>query len=88
VQGKKESQRVAKIIRHYLETEDDTSQAELSYKPPFPRPTKVRDAQDFLKARNPEQVRLLAETAKGSLQTIQNARSDAQTEQTEVHRRG
>jgi hypothetical protein len=48
---------------------------------------KVRDARQLLKARNPEQVRLLAETTKGSLQTIQNARSDAQNEQTEVEPR-
>jgi hypothetical protein len=40
VQGKKESHRITKIIRHYLETGDDTSQSALAYKPPYPHPTK------------------------------------------------
>jgi hypothetical protein len=40
VQGKKQSQTIEAIIRHYLETGDDVSRAELAYKPPFPRPTK------------------------------------------------
>ena len=48
---------------------------------------KVRVAEELLKAKNPEQVKLLAETAKGSLQTIQNRRNAAQTEQTEVQTR-
>jgi hypothetical protein len=48
---------------------------------------RVRNAEELLKAKNPEQVKLLAETAKGSLQTIQNRRNDAQTEQTEVQTR-
>jgi len=40
VQGKKGSRRIEAIIRHYLETGDDTSQSELAYKPPFQHPTK------------------------------------------------
>jgi hypothetical protein len=31
--------KIEEIIRHYLETGDDTSRAEFAYKPPFPRPT-------------------------------------------------
>ena len=33
-------QKIEEIIRHYLETGEDTSLSELAYKPPFPRPTK------------------------------------------------
>jgi len=33
-------QKIDEIIRHYLETGEDTSRSELAYKPPFPRPTK------------------------------------------------
>ena len=40
MQGKKEARRIEAIIRHYLETGDDTSQSELAYKPAFPHPTK------------------------------------------------
>ncbi|MDD5308958.1 MAG: hypothetical protein PHU25_16715 [Deltaproteobacteria bacterium] len=43
----------------------------------------VRAAETSLKAKNPEQVRTLAETAKGSLRTTQNRRNAAQTELTE-----
>jgi hypothetical protein len=32
--------KIDEIIRHYLETGDDTSRSEFAYKPPFPRPTK------------------------------------------------
>lgn len=49
--------------------------------------TAVRDAETSLKAKNPERVKALAETAKGSLQTMQNRRNAAQTEQTEVRTR-
>ena len=38
--GKRQSKSIDEIIRHYLNTGDDTSRAELAYKPPFPRPTK------------------------------------------------
>jgi hypothetical protein len=48
---------------------------------------KVQNADRLLKAKNPDQVKLLAETAKGSLQTKQNRRSSAQTELTEVQTR-
>ena len=47
----------------------------------------VRAAEMSLKAKNPERMKALAETAKGSLQTTQNRRSAAQTEQTEVQTR-
>ena len=47
----------------------------------------VRAAETSLKAKNPERVKALAETAKGSLQTTQNRRNAAQTEQTEVQTR-
>ncbi|MDI6809173.1 MAG: AAA family ATPase [Candidatus Eisenbacteria bacterium] len=47
----------------------------------------VRTAEASLKATNPERVRALAETAKGSLQTTQNRRNAAQTELTEVQTR-
>jgi DNA repair exonuclease SbcCD ATPase subunit len=49
--------------------------------------TNALNADQLLKAKNPEQVRHLAETAKGSLQTTQNRRNDAQTELTEVQTR-
>jgi len=47
----------------------------------------VWSAEASLKAKNPERVKALAETAKGSLQTTQNRRSAAQTEMTEVQTR-
>jgi len=47
----------------------------------------VRAAEISLKAKNPERVKALAETAKGSLRTTQNQRSAAQTELTEVQTR-
>jgi hypothetical protein len=47
----------------------------------------VRSAEESLKAKNPERVNELAETAKGSLQTTQNRRTAAQTELTEVQTR-
>lgn len=45
---------------------------------------RVRDAQVQLKARNPERVKALADTARGSLQTTQTRRRADQTELTEV----
>ena len=33
-------EKIEEIIRHYLETGDDTNRTEFAYKPPFPRPTK------------------------------------------------
>lgn len=48
---------------------------------------RVRDAEALLKAKNPERVKVLAETARGSLQTTQNRRNAAQTELTEVQTR-
>ena len=47
----------------------------------------VGSAEASLKAKNPERVKALAETAKGSLQTTQVRRSSAQTELTEVQTR-
>ncbi len=47
----------------------------------------ARDAETFLKAKNPERAKALAETAKGSLATTQNRRNAAQTELTEVQTR-
>jgi len=47
----------------------------------------VRDAQTSLLAKSPERVRVLAETAKGSLLTAQHRRTEAQTELTEVQTR-
>jgi DNA repair exonuclease SbcCD ATPase subunit len=47
----------------------------------------VRAAETSLKAKNPERVKALAETAKGSLLTTQNRRNAAQTELTEVQTR-
>ncbi len=47
----------------------------------------VRAAETLLKAKNPEQVKALAETAGGSLRTTQNRRNVAQTELTEVQTR-
>lgn len=47
----------------------------------------VRDSEAMLEARNPERVRLLAETVRGSLQTTQKRRGAAQTEMTEVQTR-
>jgi DNA repair exonuclease SbcCD ATPase subunit len=44
-------------------------------------------AEESLKAKNPERVKALAETAKGSLQTTQTRRTAAQTELTEVQTR-
>jgi len=47
----------------------------------------VGSAEASLKAKSPERVKALAETAKGSLQTTQTRRSSAQTELTEVQTR-
>lgn len=47
----------------------------------------VDSAEVSLKAKNPERVKALAETAKGSLQTTQTRRAAAQTELTEVQTR-
>jgi DNA repair exonuclease SbcCD ATPase subunit len=47
----------------------------------------VHAADTSLKAKNPERVKALAETAKGSLRTTQNSRNAAQTELTEVQTR-
>ncbi len=47
----------------------------------------VGSAEASLKAKNPERVRALAETAKGSLQTTRTRRTAAQTELTEVQTR-
>ncbi len=47
----------------------------------------VTSAEASLKAKNPERVRALADTAKGSLQTTQTRRVAAQTELTEVQTR-
>jgi DNA repair exonuclease SbcCD ATPase subunit len=47
----------------------------------------VVSAGESLKAKNPERVKALAETAKGSLQTTQTRRTAAQTELTEVQTR-
>ena len=44
----------------------------------------VRAAEVSLKAKNPERVRALADTAKGSLQTAQNRRATVQKDLTEV----
>lgn len=49
--------------------------------------TGVRAAETALKAKNPERVKALAETARGSLQTTQNRRNAAQTELTQVQTR-
>lgn len=49
--------------------------------------TNVRSAEESLKVKNPERVKTLAETAKGSLQTTRNRRNAAQTELTEVQTR-
>jgi len=49
--------------------------------------SQVRAAEESLLAKNPERTRALAETARGSLQTTQNRRNAAQTEQTEVQTR-
>jgi DNA repair exonuclease SbcCD ATPase subunit len=47
----------------------------------------VSGAEESLKVKNPERVKALAETAKGSLQTTQTRRAAAQTELTEVQTR-
>jgi chromosome segregation ATPase len=47
----------------------------------------VHAAETSLKAKNPERVKALAETEKGSLLTTQNRRNTAQTELTEVQTR-
>jgi uncharacterized protein YhaN len=47
----------------------------------------VRSAEASLKDKNPERVKALAETAKGSLRTTQNRRTVAQTDLTEVQTR-
>jgi len=49
--------------------------------------TSVRAAESSLKAKNPERVKVLAETAKGSLITTQTRRNTAQTELIEVQTR-
>jgi len=49
--------------------------------------TNVRAAESSLKAKNPERVKVLAETAKGSLITTQTRRNTAQTELIEVQTR-
>jgi len=47
----------------------------------------VGSAEASLKAKNPERVKTLAETARGSLQTTRNQRAEAQTEYTQVQER-
>jgi len=47
----------------------------------------VRSAEASLKAKNPERVKALAETASGSLQTTRNQRTETQTEYTQVQER-
>jgi len=47
----------------------------------------VRTAETSLKVKNPERIKALSETAKGSLQTTRSRRNAAQTEQTEVKTR-
>ncbi len=47
----------------------------------------VHSAGAALKAKNPDRVKALAETATGSLQTTRNRRNDAQTELTQVQER-
>ncbi len=47
----------------------------------------VCSAETSLKAKNPERVRVLAETANGSLKTTRGRRTDAQTEHTQVQER-
>lgn len=47
----------------------------------------VRAAETSLQAKNPDKVRALAETAAGSLRTVQQRRAAAQTELTEVRTR-
>ncbi|MEK6756464.1 MAG: AAA family ATPase [Bacteroidota bacterium] len=47
----------------------------------------VRSAEKSLEAKNPDRVKALAETSKGSLQTTQNRRTAVQTELTEVQTR-
>jgi hypothetical protein len=47
----------------------------------------VKSTEESLKAKNPERVKALTETAKGSLQTVQTRRNVAQTELTEVQTR-
>ena len=47
----------------------------------------VRTAEASLKAKNPERVKSLADTARGSLKTTQNRRDTAQTELTETQTR-
>ncbi len=47
----------------------------------------VRTAVELLMGKNPDRVKALAETATGSLQTVQKRRNDAQTECTEVQTR-
>ena len=47
----------------------------------------VQTAESSLKAKNPERVKALAETAKGSLETTQSRRDAVQTELTEVQTR-
>lgn len=49
--------------------------------------TNVASAEASLKAKNPERVKALAETARGSLQTTKNRRAEAQNELTEVQTR-
>jgi uncharacterized protein YhaN len=49
--------------------------------------SRVEETQSSLKAMNPERVKILAETAKGSLKTSQKRFSTAQTELTEVQTR-
>ena len=47
----------------------------------------VCSAEEALKAKNPERVKTLAETAEGSLQTTRSRRGNAQTELTQVQER-
>jgi len=47
----------------------------------------VKSAEENLKGKEPDRVRTLAETAKGSLQTIEKKRESAQQENTEVRTR-
>ena len=77
------------LARSRKTTPDDDLELELSKftKAAHTEEENVKFAEADLRGKEPDRVRTLAETAKGSLQTVEKKREDAQKENTEVQTR-
>ena len=78
-----------KLARSRTSTPDDDLESELSKftKAAHTEEENVKFAEADLRGKEPDRVRTLAETAKGSLQTVEKTREAAQKENTEVRTR-